>query len=244
MAFNTDGSTRDYRFVEVNEAFVDQTGLDDATGKWMRDLAPDHEPYWFEIYGKVALTGEPVRFEQKATALDHRWYDVRCLPDRPRRAARQLAVLFNHITTVRRNAEQQQAMLNEELGHRMKNSMALVQAIASQTLRGAVDRVAVQAFDQRIGSAQPGPRRSAAAKLDVGQLADVVLGAIGAHTDPARVSCGGPEVSLEPKAALSLSLLLHELGTNAVKYRCAQRARRRHPGKFGAGKMARWCWTG
>ena len=216
LAFNKDGSTRDYRFVEVNEAFVDQTGLDDATGKWMRDLAPDHEQYWFEIYGKVALTGEPARFEHEATALDHRWYDVRAFRIGPR-AARQVAILFNDIT-VRRNAEQQQAMLNEELGHRMKNSMALVQAIASQTLRGAGDRVAVQAFNQRIAALSRAHDVLLQQSWTSAKLADVVLGAISAHTDPARVSCGGPEVSLEPKAALSLSLLLHELATNAVKY--------------------------
>jgi two-component sensor histidine kinase len=200
----------------VNEAFVDQTGLHDATGKWMRDLAPDHEPYWFEIYGKVALTGEPVRFEHEAKALDRRWYDVRAFRIGPR-AARQVAILFNDIT-VRRNAEQQQVMLNEELGHRMKNSMALVQAIASQTLRGAGDRAAVQAFNQRIAALSRAHDVLLQQSWTSAKLADVVLGAISAHTDPTRVSCGGPEVSLEPKAALSLSLLLHELATNAVKY--------------------------
>ena len=150
MTFDKDGSPRDYRFVEVNDAFAGQTGLEDATGKWMRDLAPDLEQYWFDIYGKVAMTGEPARFEHQAAALDHRWYDVRAFKIGPR-AARQVAILFNDITA-RRNAEQLQTMLNEELGHRMKNSMALVQAIASQTLRGAADRVAVKAFTQRIAA--------------------------------------------------------------------------------------------
>lgn len=216
MAFNEDGSPKDYRFVAVNEAFVEQTGLQDAAGKWMRDLAPDHEPYWFEIYGKVALTGEPVRFEHEAKALDRRWYDVRAFRIGPR-AARQVAILFNDIT-LRRNAEQQQVMLNEELGHRMKNSMALVQAIASQTLRGAGDRAAVQAFNQRIAALSRAHDVLLQQSWTSANLADVVLGAISAHTDPARVIRTGPEVSLEPKAALSLSLLLHELATNAVKY--------------------------
>ena len=41
----------------------------------MRELAPAHEAHWFEIYGKIALTGEPARFMNQARAL-HRWYDV------------------------------------------------------------------------------------------------------------------------------------------------------------------------
>ena len=53
---------RDYRFIEVNDAFTAQTGLADAAGKWMRELVPEHEQHWFDVYGKVALTGEPVLF--------------------------------------------------------------------------------------------------------------------------------------------------------------------------------------
>ena len=198
MAFNKDGSPRDYRFVEVNEAFVEQTGLHDATGKWMRDLAPDHEAYWFEIYGKVALTGEPVRFEHEATALDHRWYDVRAFRIGPR-AARQVAILFNDIT-VRRNAEQQQVMLNEELGHRMKNSMALVQAIASQTLRGAGDRVAVQAFNQP-SQRSAGPTTFCCSKAGRRQSSPMSCWAPSAPTPIRRASAVGA-----PRSALNRRL--------------------------------------
>lgn len=92
----------DYRFLEVNPAFVAQTGLVDATGRWMRDLAPNHEQHWFDLYGHVALTGEPIRFENGATALD-RWYDVQAFrvgePD-----DRHVAILFNDISP-RRAAE-------------------------------------------------------------------------------------------------------------------------------------------
>ena len=41
-----------------------QTGLTDVVGRWMRDLVPDHEQHWFDLCGRVALTGEPVRVEQ------------------------------------------------------------------------------------------------------------------------------------------------------------------------------------
>ncbi|MDC4225789.1 MAG: PAS domain S-box protein [Candidatus Manganitrophus sp.] len=65
----------DYRFLEVNSVFEKQTDLRNAVGKKMRSLVPAHEEHWFEIYGRVALTGVPVRFENRAEALG-RWYDV------------------------------------------------------------------------------------------------------------------------------------------------------------------------
>src|SRR5690606_15494259 len=56
----------DYCFLEVNAAFERQTGIHHATGKCMREIAPKHEEYWFEIFGQVALTGESIRFESYA----------------------------------------------------------------------------------------------------------------------------------------------------------------------------------
>ncbi|MBD2101964.1 ATP-binding protein [Leptolyngbya sp. FACHB-261] len=75
MLFDENGTPNDYRFLEISPSFVSQTGLTDAQGKRIRELAPNHEKYWFEMYGKVAMTGEPVRFENWAEAL-HRWFDV------------------------------------------------------------------------------------------------------------------------------------------------------------------------
>jgi signal transduction histidine kinase len=62
----------------------------------MRELAPQHEDHWFEIYGKIALTGESARFENRADALD-RWYDVYAFRvEAPER--HQVAIIFNDIT--------------------------------------------------------------------------------------------------------------------------------------------------
>lgn len=66
----------DYRFVEVNASFEAQTGLVDAVGKTMRELQPAHEEIWFEIYGRVARTGNPESFEQEAAHIGERWYQV------------------------------------------------------------------------------------------------------------------------------------------------------------------------
>ncbi len=69
------GRSVDYRFLEVNAAFERQTGLADAVGRTAREMIPDHEDHWFEIYGRIAKSGTPERFEAPAEALG-RYYDA------------------------------------------------------------------------------------------------------------------------------------------------------------------------
>ncbi len=102
----------DYRFLEVNPAFEKQTGIKNATGQQMRSLAPTHEEYWFETYGKVASTGEPIRFEQFASSLK-RWFDVYAYRVGPSEANR-VAILFTDITQ-RKLSEQALARVKQEL---------------------------------------------------------------------------------------------------------------------------------
>lgn len=98
----------DYQFLEVNPAFEAQTGLKNIIGKNMRALAPYHEEHWFSNYGKVALTGIPVRFEAEAVALK-RWFDVYAFSiDEPGR--HHVALLFNDITG-RKKLEDRQTFL-------------------------------------------------------------------------------------------------------------------------------------
>ena len=69
MLYDSTGKPVDYRFVVSNAAFEAQTGLDQAKGKTIRQMVPDHDAHWFDTYGKVARTGEPIRFENPATAI-------------------------------------------------------------------------------------------------------------------------------------------------------------------------------
>ena len=96
MIFDAGGNPVDYRFLEINPAFEKQTGLSNAQGKRMRELAPNHEQHWFEIYGKIATTGEPLRFENEAKALG-RHYEV-CAYRVGGAESRKVAILFNDIT--------------------------------------------------------------------------------------------------------------------------------------------------
>lgn len=86
----------DYRFLVVNPAFEQHAGLTDVIGKRMRDITPELEQHWFDIYGQVALEREPIRFEERAEAL-HRWFDVYAFPfGQPER--NQIAILFTDVT--------------------------------------------------------------------------------------------------------------------------------------------------
>src|SRR5687768_5200787 len=95
VLFDDAGRPVDYRFDEVNPAFVEQTGLDNAIGRTIRELAPAHETHWFEIYGRVALTGEPTRFEAPAEALGRAYEVFAVRVGRPEE--HRVAVLFSDI---------------------------------------------------------------------------------------------------------------------------------------------------
>ncbi|MFP4342443.1 MAG: PAS domain-containing protein [Cyclobacteriaceae bacterium] len=79
MLVDEQGRPYDYRFLEVNHTFESHTGLKDAAGKTALELVPKLETYWFETYGKVALEGKSLRFEQGSQEMG-RWFDVYAFP--------------------------------------------------------------------------------------------------------------------------------------------------------------------
>lgn len=98
------GMPVDYRFLHVSPSFAQQSGMGEVVGRTMREIAPLHEEHWFEYYGKVARTGESVRFQDHARELG-RWFDVYASrfgePEN-----NQVAIVFNDIT-LRKRAEEQ-----------------------------------------------------------------------------------------------------------------------------------------
>jgi PAS domain S-box-containing protein len=90
----------DYRFLEVNRVFEQQTGLVDPVGKTARELVPNLESFWFETYGRVAMTGESMRFTQGSVPMG-RLFDVYALRvGKPEN--RKVALLFRDITAQKR----------------------------------------------------------------------------------------------------------------------------------------------
>lgn len=121
--------------------------------------------------------------------------------------------------TERKEAEAQQRLLMQELAHRVKNTLAMIQAIASQTLRGATSlETANEAFSARLTALSRAHDLLVAGHRANAPMADIAGSVVGIQGDPARFKIGGPDVVLGPRAALALTLMLHELATNAVKY--------------------------
>ena len=149
MIFGESGEPDDYRFLEVNPAFTRQTGLLGATGKRMRELVPDIDEHWFEIYGRVARTGEPVRAVNKSKLLDGSWFDFyACRVGDPH--SRKVAVVFNDITE-RTRAEDALCASQSRLRH-AANAAGLTYVEVDLTSGGA--RTA-ENFEAVMGYAPP-----------------------------------------------------------------------------------------
>lgn len=217
MIFEEDAPV-DYRFMRVNSAFARQTGLSAVEGKNVRELVPDIEPHWVAIYGRVAATGNPERFEAPSDALG-RYFDVYAFPV-CQGGKQRVGLLFRDVSE-RKDAEIQRQLLTDELSHRVKNTLAVVQALARQPGSGAMT---VEQYRDRfvgriraLGHAHDQLLQTHWKSADLEVLTKVALLAYGGQ-GRRDLDIGGPQVLLTPKQGLGLALVLHELATNASKY--------------------------
>lgn len=118
----------DYRFLKVNPAFERMTGLkaEDILGKTVLEILPETEPYWIETYGKVAQTGEPIRFENYAGAMNQ-FYEVSAY----RPSYNQFACTFSDVTK-RVNAEEETRRILSRLRSLLNNSPSPIVIIDQQ----------------------------------------------------------------------------------------------------------------
>jgi len=107
---NADGQPVDYRFLAVNPAFEKLTGLKakDLVGKTVLEALPATEKYWIEQYGKVALTGESVEFENYSSELDKHYLVLAYRP-----AENQFACVIQDVTDKRKFGEEREKLVRE-----------------------------------------------------------------------------------------------------------------------------------
>ena len=129
-----------------------------------------------------------------------------------------LAFAVRMATTIARG-EMLHDLLIEELNHRVKNTLAIMQSIATQTFRSA-SRAEREKFEGRLGALAEAHNLLSTEKWQGSELADVIGRVLQPYllNNPERVRMFGPVVPLSPRLAVVLSMILHEIATNAAKY--------------------------
>lgn len=149
-----------------------------------------------------------------------KWWDVSVSPilGNDGRPARILSV--SRDTSALMEAQEEQRLLNTELGHRLKNVLALVQSIANQTFRQSSGvEEANSAFASRLAALGKATDVLTSTAWQSATLHDVVGAGLASVGDMGgRIHLHGPAMRLDSQVALALTLALHELTTNACKY--------------------------
>lgn len=142
LHFDEKSKPIDYRFITTNRAFESHTGLINAQGKTALEMVPNLDASWFELYGNVALTGQPTRFENHAPAMK-RWFEVYANrigePE-----ARQVALVFKDITARKEGEEllakafvlEQKARSEAEAQRRQQHEIFMQAPVAISILDG------------------------------------------------------------------------------------------------------------
>lgn len=121
--------------------------------------------------------------------------------------------------TEQRRHEEHRRLLVAELNHRVKNTLAIVRGIASQTLKeGGARMQAAEALEGRLMALASAHDLLTRESWEAANLADLVREVSGIHAVGNRLTSGGPPIRLNPKTAVAISMALHELFTNARKY--------------------------
>ncbi|HBI18255.1 sensor histidine kinase [Sandaracinobacter neustonicus] len=185
---------------------------------------------WAEVWDEIgpivdkAYAGESTYIEDFPLSIDRSgvkedvWFTFCYSP--LRRADGSVAGMLDTVieTTGKVRAQADLALANQELAHRLGNTLALVQAIASQTLQGLADEDALASFGQRLGALGKAHDVLVRQSWSAVSFLQVVRSAVEPHDHGDQIRVEGPDLKIGSRAAVSLALLLHELATNAVKY--------------------------
>jgi two-component sensor histidine kinase len=169
----------------------------------------------------AARAGDIGRFRGPANTAKGkpRYWDVQVAPifGSDGRPAQLLSI--SRDITEEWEAAQRERFLTEELAHRAKNSFAMVLAIARNTFRGAAHALPLEAYTARVMTLARAHEATAASNWTRARIADIIDAALASHSvTQGKFNVSGPELNVAPKQALALTLAVHELATNALKY--------------------------
>jgi two-component sensor histidine kinase len=209
---------RDWRLVLFNEEAERhfKVAAADVLGRVLWKAFPrTRETGLGQLFLKTMASRQAVRSETESVVFPGRWLAYRLFP-----LGDGIGVVFRD-TTDRRKAEAQRDLLVRELEHRIKNTLSIVQSIAAQTFgNSGIDPVAQQTFEERLIALSNVHGVLTQHSWDSADLQEVMLTAIRPHATSTgeRFAVSGPMLRLGPKSAVALSMAVHELCTNAIKY--------------------------
>lgn len=229
MIVDAEGKPVDYRFLEVNEKFEAFTGLKDARGRTALELVPALEQHWIETYARVGLGRETLRLGNGSVPMG-RWFEVHASPVEPHG---RFMILFRDVSErksaeeAREKALEKTRRLFDELSHRVKNSLAVVNSIIPTEARGAPEAAgpALERISMRVAAiGKLYEAMSVSGWIDEVEaqpyLGGIVEGLETALVDGRDIRIGAEidALALSGGQAISLGLIVNELVTNSVKH--------------------------
>ncbi|TGX50346.1 PAS domain S-box protein [Sphingomonas gei] len=218
-------TTLDQKITSVNPAVLAALGYseDEIVGASIADfMAPDQLALALDAFNQKMREGGSTRLTVTVRARDGRaliWeINSRLTTDADGKPT-GLHAIGRDVTEARR-AEAHLRLLVDELNHRVKNTLAIVQGIAQQSFKGVTDpAIARNAFEGRLAALSEAHNLLTREHWGAVSMAQIIGDAVAPHgRDAGRLELDGPDLPLLPKTAISLALAIHELATNAVKH--------------------------
>ena len=186
---------------------------------WVRD-ASNHPNFWRKGFGFEAAFGFPVKSGGNILAVLEFFAQNAAEPDPDLLlTVRTLGEQVGRVLERKRTEEHQRLLINE-LNHRVKNTLAIVQSIAAQTLKGEdVGPQTRRALESRLAALAAAHDLLTTENWETASLRQVIVKAgLGCGAGADRFDVAGPSLRLQPQTAVSVAMAIHELCTNAVKY--------------------------
>ncbi len=214
---------RNRRFLRINQHFADLSGqsMEGHFGRTLQDALPS---LWERVDRPISEvlehTREIANFEAtlRLNGNAARDFLIDLYPYEEDGRVTAVGIILKDVTELRQ-LEKELRHLMDELQHRVKNTLATVASIVNQTVASKGDRAELaERLQSRIAALAATHSLLTSQSWRGASLRDIVEGELRPFDHEGQIEVSGPQVDLPPKHALTLTLTLHELATNAAKY--------------------------